>query len=160
MKGFNVHISSRIKLIFLVLLAVSLPVSCVHRAPGPDEYVPVVDGTITIQCYNGHELLVQGQNVYLIPESRKVKDFFEIHDDDFDVDKALIMSLPGAKSAVIDRYGKFSFLNVAEGNYYVYWQFPPEEKKGVHGNISIDNKVIQVSISQKNNKIVFENLQN
>ncbi|MBF0480446.1 MAG: hypothetical protein HQK81_02475 [Desulfovibrionaceae bacterium] len=146
--------------IIVALLVTLLSASCVHRAAGPNDSVAVVDGTITIQCYDGHELLVQGQAIYLIPETGAAKEFLKAHDDDFDVDTKEVMALPGAKSAVIDRYGKFSFSNVAQGNYYVYWQIPPEEKKGVRTHVSIDNKVIQVALSRRNSKIVFENIQN
>jgi hypothetical protein len=149
----------RPRLAGLVLFAVLLAAACVHRAAEPQDDVALVDGTITIQCYDGHELLVQGQDIYLVPESRMAREFFEAHDDDFDVEKALILELPGTRSAVIDRLGTFSFSKVAAGHYYVYWQLPPEEKKGVRRHISIDNKVIQVDISRTSTKIVFENLQ-
>ena len=156
MRGCTIYMSNRIKLVFCVVLAAALTVSCVHQVAESKEYVPVVDGSITIQSYDGHELLVYGQEIYLLPETRQVKDFFDMHNEDFYIDKEAIMSFPGAKSAVIDRYGKFSFSNIAPGNYYVFWQRPLEEKNGFQSHVSIDNKVVLVGISRSNNKVVFE----
>jgi len=148
--------ANRKQWIYLALTAWLATASCVHQAGGPRELVPAVDGTITIQSYDGHELMLQGQSLYLVPATRETKEFFEAHGNDFYVEATMLLGLPGAKSAVIDRFGKFAFSNVAQGDYFVYWQLPRPDAPGARRHVSIDNKVIKTSISPRNNTIVFE----